>query len=196
MFYENEVMRFLRLQEKIQKQKKKTTTLKNQHRLSRLIDEKEKIKERLNEIGTLAEEKSIFPVQDLANLLTASLTIVEGKDYHLEQNNGNVYIVDEENSPAITLTSDKICDGKYQLYTFQKQKLQEDRVRVLQSNLDLSHYDYLYLLLNELIGKKIELQKEQLDSTELAYFASQFFVLNSHYMKRKEEMIQSFYKKK
>lgn len=150
----------------------------------------------MNKIGTLAEEKSIFPVQDLANLLTVSLTIVEGKDYHLEHENGNVHIVDEENSPAITLTSDKICDGKYQLYTFQKQKLQEDRVRVLQSNLDLSHYDYLYLLLNELIGKKIELQKEQLDSTELAYFASQFFILNSHYMKRKEEMIQSFYKKK
>lgn len=44
MFYENEVMRFLRLQEKIQKQQRKATTLKNQQRLSCLINEKEKIK--------------------------------------------------------------------------------------------------------------------------------------------------------
>lgn len=196
MFYGNEVIKFLNLQKRIEKLQTKPTTMKNQHRLFRLRNEKEKVKAKLYEIGTLAEEKSIFPVQDLATLLTASLTIVEGKDYRITQEDGNVYIVDEEHTPVLTLPSDKICDGKYQLYTFQKQKLQEDCVRVLQSNLDLSRYDYLYFLLNELIGKKIKLQKENLNLEETVYFASRFFMLNSRYTKRKEEMIQSFYQKK
>lgn len=194
MFDGNEVTQFLYLQEKIEKLKAKSTTVKNQHRLSCLINKKEKIKERLNEFGTLAEQKSIFPVLDLARILTVSLTIVEGKNYHLKQENGNFYILEDQTKPVITLSSDKICNGQYQIYTFQGQKLQEDSIHVLESQLNLSNYEYLYFLLNELIGKKIELHKEALDRRELVFCMSQFFLQNLDYIKE-EAMIQTFKKK-
>lgn len=195
MFYENKVTSFLMVVKKLERLSGKTMTAREKRKFEKLQTKKEKLKEIMKEIGQEVSDKSIFDAMELAKILSIVMIITEGENFsYKEDSEKNIHIIGEEEQPVITMESSCIQNGTYQIYSFDGEKIENNNVKMLKSQIDFHERNYLYHFINQLIGMKLDEEKDKLTRDDIANCIQNFVFGYDYYVRHVSDYC--VYKKK